>query len=189
MADETMSISKLLAIIFSVLAGLSIIVYVFLGSHMNQEHARADDEQSTYQSTKNNIKQMDKETSDNQLVIHRSESHPEKIAKDAVQTADDFLNHVRKSNVGTEDERIKNYKKGIDRYASEDLLDGESILDMRVPEKYKLYPGTSKGNQVYVLMETQSAKNDTYNHYAELEVDTINHKVTSYVEYEKAGDK
>lgn len=180
-----MKLSKFLTIVFGILALISIIVYVFLGSRMNQTNDRAEEEKSLYESTKSDIEEMRAKSKRNRVVISKAENNHENVSETALNTVDGFLKQVKKANVGTDEERAENYQKSLKSYASSDVLSNEDILHLKVPDNYKLYPGTSKSGSIQVLMAFDNKdKNDTYTKYGEFMVDTVNKQVTSYVEYD-----
>lgn len=184
--------SKKLSIILMCIAGLLILVYVFIGSYETNQENKYDTEKDRYTSTKDGISGLKHDKEVNNAIINKVEDDPSEISKDAIQTADHFVKNVKKSNVGTDDERFDNYEKYLKPYTTSDIINNDKLLKVRIPDNYKLYPGTEKGRIVKVLLAENAKNLSSTSHYTEISVDTIDHEVTGYKEYNvrsKAGEK
>lgn len=184
--------SKRLATILAIIAILMVILYIVVGSMSTKKQDAYDSEKETYHTTKYNIKDLKQQKESNNVVLDRADKDPTKVAKTATDTASKFIKAVKKSNVGTEEQRYKNYDKNLRGLALPDVTTDDALLHMRIPNDFKVYPGTSKGQTVQVLVVDANKGLDESSHVVELSVDTVNERVTSYAEYnirEKGGDE
>lgn len=186
-----LNMSKKLSIILMCIAGVLILIYIFIGSYETNQENKYNDEKDRYESTKDGISSLKHDKQVNNTIINKVESDPSKISKDALETADHFVKNVQKSNKGTDKERHDNYQKYLKPYTTSNIIDDDKLLKVRIPDNYKLYPGTEKGRIVKVLLAENSKDLSSTSHYTEISVDTIDHQVTGYKEYNvrsKAGE-
>lgn len=184
--------SKKLSIILMCIAGVLILIYVFIGSYETNQENKYNSEKDRYATTKDGISSLKHDEQVNNVIISKIEDDPSKILKDAIETADRFVKNVKKSNKGTDKERYDNYQKYLKPYTTSNIINNENLLKVRIPDDYKLYPGTEKGRIVKVLLAENSKDLSSTSHYTEISVDTINDQVTGYKEYNvrsKAGEK
>lgn len=167
---------------------ISFVIFMICYYNVKDNENKAESLESDHKTLQTDVNRTKDSILNKRVAIQKVKENPKRLERQGFKKAKKFINLAYAEQNSTDEEAKDAYNTFLKEDVSKDVLNDKSFKSIFPPEKYKIYPGVTRGEEITIYVE--STTDDTaFTNDMTITYDLKEDKLTQITAYRDRGDQ